>query len=292
MGSVSEGKEKAAPPERAATGIKRHLQQQTSQLGRQTSEEEDLDTSEYGFQKARAASGALSGGDSLRSNTRTTSAPSQGLGAVKLGKEPWRPQSGPEFIDEFRRCYVRLTVFPCDDKDHPGTEIYVRKNHERAYDDLLDVLNKTVPPTTGPAVCVYDQVLSCCTSMDELHDDEFYVVSAGAIPQWESLPRRFRKRMPLFLAAVDQRHVPIPTVPPKPEKFRPVDWIAHVSPKSTNAQLMHLETKKRLNEARFGRALVNRRSVGRSLPRKHLKGDTIDASTMLTPGLSKSVTNF
>ena len=32
------------------------------------------------------------------------------------------------------------------------------------------------------------------------------------------------------------------------EKFRPVDWISHVSPKSTAAQLMHLQTEKRLNE--------------------------------------------
>merc|ERR1719460_3200100 len=76
------------------------------------------------------------------------------------------------------------------------------------------------------------------------------------------MPRRFRKRMPLFLAAVDQRHVQTPSVPPTPEKL--------------------------LNEARIGRALVNSRRVGRSLPRKHLKGDTIDASTMLTPGLSNA----
>jgi hypothetical protein len=210
------------------------------------------------------------------------------LTQIEIEREPWRPQNGPEFTGEFRQCYVRLTVFPCDDKDHPGTEIYVRRDHERAYEDLLDVLNKRVPPTTGPAVCLYDQVLSCCTHMDELRDDEFYVVSAGAIPQWESMPRRFRKRMPLFLAAVDQRHVQTPSVPPTPEKFRPVDWISHVSPKSTAAQLMHLQTEKRLNEARIGRALVNSRRVGRSLPRKHLKGDTIDASTMLTPGLSNA----
>jgi hypothetical protein len=152
---------------------------------------------------------------------------------------PTAIRRGQWTLSDFRRDFVRITVFPNGDRHHKGAEVYINKKLPWA--DVLQQAARDARPLCGPVMALYDTDLQLVrSSVDALVDGASYLACSGEKPN--AWPRAF------------------PTTRSAPKfKFSPVRPVAEpLSTTSTMAQLLRLQEKREMLSSVLNKKILER----------------------------------